>query len=116
MAEGGKALLFQLLLCGLTLGAAACSEDPERPPEYVASPPEDLRSCPDLRARGVLSGTEFTVDGKRANCAVEGLACFLEQTPEISERCGTALGEASCDGRRWRFRCDASDSGAPDSP
>ncbi len=113
---GRKALLIKLLLCAPALGSAACSEDPERPPAYVGSPPEDLRSCPELRARGVLTGTEFTVDGKRANCAVEGLECFLEQSAEISERCGTALGAASCDGRRWRFRCGAADSGAADSP
>jgi hypothetical protein len=100
-----------LLLCASALAGSGCSEDPERPPPYTATRPGDLRGCVVLRERGELASDEFTVDGKRAYCAADGLECALPETADVSRRCDGGLGHASCDGEVWRFRCDRVDSG-----
>jgi hypothetical protein len=104
-----------IVICAAALAASACSDDPERPPAYTPSPSALPRSCRELRERGVLAGDEFSIDGKRASCAVDGLACALADSAEISARCDAGPGEAACTGQLWRFHCFKSraDSGAP---
>jgi hypothetical protein len=115
MAETrGTIGLRAVLLWAAALG---CSDDPERPPPYVGTPPGNLRSCAELRQGGELVGSEFSIDGARANCAANGLKCPVEQTPAITARCEGGLGQASCSGEIWTLMCvTAADSGAADAP
>jgi hypothetical protein len=100
----------------MAIGSAHCGSELEIPPPYTPPAVDNPRSCSDLRTRGVLAGNEFSIDGKRANCAAEGLECVL-QADEVLRQCDAGGASATCAGKVWRLRCDVTrDAGAGDAP
>jgi hypothetical protein len=108
---------FSVCLAAVAGLALACSSEEERPPPYVSPAIDDPKSCFDLRTNGVLGGSEIRIDGKRANCAAEGLECTLRELPTFSGLCDAGQSAAICRTHVWQFACvtsgDAGTDGGP---
>ena len=109
-------LAYLAALAGGTV-APACSSEDERPPPYVHPAVDDPKRCIDLRTNGVLAGSEIRIDGKRANCAAEGIECTLKGSSEFVGLCDAGQSAAICRNNVWRFVCSgAEDAGTDGGP
>ena len=115
--RSGRGLLEYPAVFAVAVLAVQCSSEEDRPPPYARPPLENPRSCLDLRASARLSGSELRIDGKRVNCAAEGLECSLSGSSEVAGRCDGGGASAFCEDAIWRFRCDTpgdpGDGGGP---
>jgi hypothetical protein len=111
-SHGGRSFVYLVAVAGVSLG---CSSEDERPPPYVSPAIDDPKSCFDLRASGVLAGSEFRIEGERANCADEGLECTLRELPDFSGLCDAGQSAAICRTHVWRFACVASGDAGTDA-
>jgi hypothetical protein len=108
----GRSFVYLAAVAGVSLG---CSSEDERPPPYVSPAIDDPRSCFELRANGVLTGSEFSIDGARANCAAEGLECTLRESAGFSGLCDAGESAAICRSHVWRFACVTSGDAGTDA-
>jgi hypothetical protein len=103
MADGLSLLWPAVAL--VTLFVVDCQSRDEYPPTLTGYVVEDPRSCGDIQS---ASGENHRVlvDGKPANCAVDGLSCPLGERFDSSTLCPASQRRfAFCQTNSWMFDC-----------
>ena len=101
-------------LCAAALSvllAFGCSNRKQHPPSLSGSAVENPRSCADIQSAS-SADQRVMLDGKPAQCAVDGLSCPLGKNFNGSIACALSQSRfAFCENTFWRLDCI--DAGAP---